>query len=248
MNILERIKNLLRGIVAPQRPDLLAELRRRGALIGEDVHVYSPSTTTIDATCAYLLTIGNHVRITSGVRILNHDYAWAAMKTYSSPQVQPGVILGGQGPVEIGSYVYIGMNAIITRGVKVGDHVIIGAGSVVTKDCESNAVYAGNPARKICTMEEYIHRRKAQQFPEAREIALRYRERMGKIPPMEIFDNYFQLFATREEAEKNPVFRAQMLRMDSLAETQAYMDANLPMFSSYEAFLDACYAPAHPAE
>ena len=219
---------------------MLDDLREKGAKIGEDILIYSPRTTMIDSTCAYLLSIGDHVRITNGVRILTHDYAWSAAKGYASDAVMAGAILGAQSPVTIGSHVFIGMDAVITRGVTIGDHVIIGAGSVVTKDCASNSVYAGNPARRICSMEEFWHKRKAAQFQEAKVVAQHYRERFSKNPPQEVFNEYFPLFCTREEAEKVEVFRQQMGRMDTMAETQAYMDANPPMFNGYEAFLAAC--------
>ncbi len=51
--------------------------------------------------------------------------------------------------IEVGSGTWIGANCVILPNVKIGDGVIIGAGSVVTKDCESNAIYAGNPAKLI---------------------------------------------------------------------------------------------------
>lgn len=240
--MLKLLGKILRQPKKVDGQQMIADLRSRGAVIGEDVYIYSPSTTTIDVTSAYLLSIGDHVRITSGVRILTHDYAWAVLKDYTPEQGIPGAILGAQGPVEIGNHVYIGMNAIILRGVRIGDHVIIGAGSVVTKDCEANSVYAGNPARKVCTLEAYYQKRQAQQFPEAKELALRYRARLGTMPPMEVFSEYFQLFMTRQQAEANPAFMAQMSRMGSLEQTRAYMDAVPPMFDGYEAFLAACYA------
>jgi acetyltransferase-like isoleucine patch superfamily enzyme len=56
----------------------------------------------------------------------------------------------------IGNNVFLGANAIILPGVKIGDGVIIGAGSVVTKNIESNTVVAGNPAKVICTVDDYI--------------------------------------------------------------------------------------------
>jgi acetyltransferase-like isoleucine patch superfamily enzyme len=49
-------------------------------------------------------------------------------------------------PVEIGSDVWIGMNAIILSGVKIGHGAIIGAGSVVTHDVPPYGVVAGSPA------------------------------------------------------------------------------------------------------
>ena len=51
--------------------------------------------------------------------------------------------------IDIGKNVWIGLNSIILKGVKIGDNSIVGAGSVVTSNCDSNSIYAGNPARKI---------------------------------------------------------------------------------------------------
>ncbi len=52
-------------------------------------------------------------------------------------------------PVIIGDNVWIGMNAIILKGVTIGDNSIIAAGAVVTKDVPPNTVVAGNPARFV---------------------------------------------------------------------------------------------------
>ncbi|MBI3519739.1 MAG: acetyltransferase [Bacteroidetes bacterium] len=61
--------------------------------------------------------------------------------------VAPGAVLAGN--VLVGENTFIGANAVIKQGIKIGKHVVIGAGSVVIKDIEDNAVYVGNPARKI---------------------------------------------------------------------------------------------------
>lgn len=52
----------------------------------------------------------------------------------------------------IGSNVSIGSNATILP-VSICDDVVIGAGSVVTKDITQKGIYAGNPAKKIRTID-----------------------------------------------------------------------------------------------
>lgn len=221
--------------------DVLNHLRKGGAEIGTDVLVYSTSKTLIDAQVPYLLKIGDHVRIAEGVKILIHDYSWSVLKRYTSNEICPGVVFGAQSAVTIGNNVFIGMNAVVTRGVTIGDNVVIGAGSVVTKDCPSNGVYAGNPAKRIMSILEYYRKREALQFDEAKKIAIRYKERFSKDPPQEIFSEYFMLFATASEAEKVPVFRSQMGRVGNYEETLRYMENNPPRFRGYEEFLKACY-------
>jgi acetyltransferase-like isoleucine patch superfamily enzyme len=49
-------------------------------------------------------------------------------------------------PVKICNNVWIGMNAVILKGVTVGENSVVAAGSVVTKNVEANTVVAGNPA------------------------------------------------------------------------------------------------------
>lgn len=56
----------------------------------------------------------------------------------------------------IGNNVFLGANAIVLPGVIVGDNTIIGAGSVVTKNVPENSVVAGNPAKVLCSIDEYI--------------------------------------------------------------------------------------------
>lgn len=91
------------------------------------------------------ITIGDNVVIARGVTILTHDappLLWGL----------PDKFL----PVTIGSNVFIGQQSFILRGVTIGDNVVVGACSVVTKDIPSNTVWAGNPARYIKTIEEYL--------------------------------------------------------------------------------------------
>ena len=52
---------------------------------------------------------------------------------------KPGAIVGND--------VWIGLNAVILRGVTVGHGAIVGAGAVVTKDVPPYAIVVGNPAK-----------------------------------------------------------------------------------------------------
>jgi acetyltransferase-like isoleucine patch superfamily enzyme len=49
-------------------------------------------------------------------------------------------------PVIIADNVWIGMNAIILKGVSIGENSVVAAGAVVTKSVPANTVVAGNPA------------------------------------------------------------------------------------------------------
>ena len=49
-------------------------------------------------------------------------------------------------PVRIADNVWIGMNAVILKGITIGENSVVAAGSVVTKSVLPNTVVAGNPA------------------------------------------------------------------------------------------------------
>ena len=52
----------------------------------------------------------------------------------------------------IGKNSFIGARAMELPGVEIGENAIIGAQSVVTKNVPANDISAGNPARKIRTI------------------------------------------------------------------------------------------------
>lgn len=95
----------------------------------------------------YLITIGSHCQITAGVRLETHGGANVLREEYPDFDVF--------GKVVIGDWVYLGNNTLIMPGVTIGDHVLVAAGSIVTKSVPSNMVVGGNPARIICSLEEY---------------------------------------------------------------------------------------------
>lgn len=99
---------------------------------------------------AYLISIGNFCAITKGVMFFTHGGSRSVRRKYPN--------FDCFGKVTIGDYVYIGTNSLIMPGVTIGDNVLIAAGSVVTKSIPSNVVVGGNPARIVCTIEEYLER------------------------------------------------------------------------------------------
>lgn len=98
----------------------------------------------------YLITIGDHVELTNGVRILTHDGGMWVLR--HEEELKNVDFLA---PVHIGNNVFVGIDSIILPGVTIGDNVVVGAGSVVTKDIESNNVVAGVPAKQIKSVSEY---------------------------------------------------------------------------------------------
>ena len=101
----------------------------------------------IDSNWPWLITVGDNVTLATGVKILAHDASTAL--TGAGTKI---------GIVRIGYNVFIGCNSIVLCNVRIGDNVIVGAGSVVTHDIPSNCVYAGNPAKYICSFDEFRER------------------------------------------------------------------------------------------
>lgn len=99
----------------------------------------------------YLITVGNNCQLTN-CQIFTHGGGQVIRHIHSDFDVF--------GKVSIGDYVYIGTNALIMPGVTIGNNVLIAAGSVVTKSIPSGLVVGGNPAKTICTIEEYYQRNK----------------------------------------------------------------------------------------
>lgn len=96
----------------------------------------------------YLIEVGNYVQITQGVTIHTHGGAHCARR------VHPKFDFFGK--VRICDWVYVGSNAQIMPGVTIGEGCLIAAGSIVTKSIPPNKVVAGNPARIICSIDEFI--------------------------------------------------------------------------------------------
>lgn len=119
--------------------------------------------------------------------------------------------------------------------------LIIGAGSVVTSNCDSNSVYAGMPAKRIMSVDDYREKREKAQFAEAKKLAIEFYNRYGKRPEKEVFHEYFMLFETVEDAMQNNFFKEKIQLCGNESSTVAYMNIRKSMFSCYDEFIKACF-------
>ncbi len=101
-----------------------------------------------------LIEIGNYCLVSWNVGIADSDFhpidpverrrdAIALAPYYKERPPRPPIRTAA---VRIGDNVWIGMNAIILKGVTIGENAVIAAGSVVSKSVAANTIVAGNPA------------------------------------------------------------------------------------------------------
>lgn len=201
--MLKKIKQLVNKLLYPNTYSSSAYikyLKSKGAKIGEGTLFISPKETIVDDQKLKFIEVGNECCIARGVIILAHDWSYSVIaKAYKDAP-------GKQRVTRIGNNVFIGMNSIILMGADIGDNVIIGAGSVVSGKVESNSVYAGNPAKKICTLEEHYMKLKLGFEDSARIFANRFKEIEGRFPRIDEMELYKALFIDKTEENMEKYF------------------------------------------
>ena len=98
----------------------------------------------------FLVEIGDETTFSNHVRFVNHDggqYALHFMEKYKDVRTF--------GRIKIVKQCLIGADTIIMPRVEMQDNCILGAGSILTTSMRKGSVYAGVPAKFICTIEEY---------------------------------------------------------------------------------------------
>lgn len=107
--------------------------------------------------CEDKIDIGSHCLISWNVGIADSDFhplepaqrimdAHALAPYFEKRPPRPKLKTAS---VKISDNVWIGMNAVILKGVTVGENSVVAAGAVVTKSVEANVVVAGNPAQVV---------------------------------------------------------------------------------------------------
>jgi maltose O-acetyltransferase len=128
-------------IVAYER--YLNNLKKRGLRIGSNVIILD--NVLFDPDHCFLISVGDNCTICPNVRCIAHD---------ASTKLKLGYTKIGR--IVIRENCFIGDSAIILPGVQVGPNSIVGAGSVVTRDVPPETVAAGNPAKVISTLADYL--------------------------------------------------------------------------------------------
>lgn len=120
---------------------LVQRLRDSGMKIGDNVGLVN---VTFDTLFPFLIEIGSNVLITNAT-VLAHD---------ASP-----VVFGNQtrvGKVCIHDHCFIGFGAVILPGVTVGPRAVVGANAVVSRDVPPDSIVAGNPAKVVANLDEWL--------------------------------------------------------------------------------------------
>ena len=95
------------------------------------------------------------------------------------------------GKIVVGDNSFIGLNVTILPNVTIGENSVIGACSLVCKDVEPNSVYAGVPARRICSIEEYAEKclRETPEYDKAKYKENKKEEVLRALAKMEKYDD-----------------------------------------------------------
>ena len=157
-----------------ERKDSFARFKSErdpGLVIGDRVRVYTWTTFNVEAAgkvivgsdsilvgavfmCAREITLGERVIVSYGVTIADSDFhprdphERVADAIANAPlgdrSQRPQVVAS---PVVIEDDAWIGIGAIVLKGVRIGRGARVQAGAVVTHDVAPGATVAGNPAR-----------------------------------------------------------------------------------------------------
>ena len=120
----------------------LKRLVKHGLKIGKNLQLENGAN--IDSVFPELITIGDNVTIAKDAYVLSHDGSTKKIVGFTKVA-----------KVTIGNNVFIGAKSVIYPGVTIGDNSIVGACSFVNKNIPENEVWAGVPAKFICSLDNF---------------------------------------------------------------------------------------------
>ncbi|HWF52699.1 MAG TPA: hypothetical protein VG294_18795 [Solirubrobacteraceae bacterium] len=160
-------------IERPQSFERFRSTRMPGAVLGDGVVVYGWTVFNVEPSglvtvgvgsvlvgavlmCQEEIAIGRGVVISYQVTIADSDFHprdparrrrdAEASAPFADPGRRPEIETG---PVQIGDEAWIGIGAIVLKGVQIGAGARVGAGAVVARDVPEGATVEGNPARVV---------------------------------------------------------------------------------------------------
>jgi acetyltransferase-like isoleucine patch superfamily enzyme len=145
MGVINLIKSTLLEMVKIVSPVKYA--RMIGVNLGKNCLVYRSMEWPSEP---YLVTIGDNVQLTRGVAIHTHGGGNVIRRQVND--------FDSFGKVVIRDWAYIGAHAQIMPGVTIGEGAMVAAGAVVTKSVPDRMVVGGNPAKIICSVDDYLER------------------------------------------------------------------------------------------
>ena len=96
---------------------------------------------------------------------------------------------------------------------------------------------AGNPAKVICSLDEYREKRQKAQLAEAIELVREYEKVYGKVPPKEVLAEFFWLFEERVNLE-NAAFIGKMKCVNNYEVSLETFLNGKPLFHGYDSFIE----------
>ena len=116
-------------------------------IIGKNVGM---SSTAI--VCHHHIEIGDNVNLGGNVVIYDTDFH--SLNAESRLDSKTDKVGTKTAAVKIGNSAFIGGHSTLLKGVEIGENAIVGACSVVTKNIPANEIWAGNPAKRIRSLNQ----------------------------------------------------------------------------------------------
>jgi len=145
LTIYSFINKIINKIEQKRRRKYIDGLIRSGLKLGKNVEIID--NFFFDPSHCFLISIGDNCTICPNVRLIVHDASTKKILGYTKI-----------GKIDIKENCFIGDSVIVLPNVAIGPNSIVGAGSVVSQDIPPFKVAAGNPARVITSINDYIGR------------------------------------------------------------------------------------------
>lgn len=207
-------------------------LRSQGMKIGEGTRFINPNKSHIDINRASYISIGKNCCL-SYASLIAHDYSW-----YTLLDSCDDILPDPGGGIIIGNNCFIGYEALILKNTTIGDNVIIGARSVVKGIVPSNTVWAGVPARQICTIEDFYRKKCDRRVKDALFRRDHIRETLHRDPTIKEMGLFSCLFLERTpENYSQYISNVEFNGRTNVEELYHYFYNSTPLFKSFDEFL-----------